>query len=100
MDFWRGEILVRDGKGGKDRVTMLPSSLDAALRVHLQRRQALFEDDRLKGKASVFLPDALARKYPNAATEWAWQYIFPSGSYSTDPRSDGIILMKNCCKGR
>jgi integron integrase len=87
VDFDRGEILVRDGKGGKDRVTMLPSSAAAGLQAHLIQRRAVFEDDKRLGKASVFLPDALARKYPNAATEWAWQYIFCSGSYSIDPRS-------------
>jgi integrase len=53
----------------------------------LRWRRRLFEDDSSKGKAEVFLPDALARKYPNAPTEWAWQYVFPSGSYSVDPRS-------------
>jgi integron integrase len=87
VDFDRGEILVRDGKGGKDRVTMLPTAVVAPLRLHLQQRQALFEDDKRKGMADVFLPDALAKKYPNSATDWAWQYIFPSGSYSVDPRS-------------
>jgi integron integrase len=87
VDFERGEILVRDGKGAKDRVTMLPQSVSADLLTHLQKRRALFEADALKGMASVHLPDALARKYPNAPTEWGWQYIFPSGSYSVDPRS-------------
>lgn len=87
VDFSRNEIIVRDGKGAKDRVTMLPISLKAVLHTHLTQRRALFEDDKRNGKAEVFLPDALARKYPNAATEWCWQYIFPSGSYSIDPRS-------------
>jgi integron integrase len=87
VDFDRYEILVRDGKGGKDRVTMLPALVVAPLKLHLQQRQALFEDDKRNGKADVYLPDALSRKYPNAASEWAWQYIFPSGSYSIDPRS-------------
>ena len=87
VDFERGEILIRDGKGGKDRVTMLPSSVVTGLQRHLDQRRALFEDDKRIGKTDVFLPDALARKYPNAATEWCWQYIFPSGSYSVDPRS-------------
>jgi integron integrase len=87
VDFARREILIRDGKGAKDRVTMLPDSVVGALQEHLQQRRALFDDDRQKGKATVYLPDALARKYPNAPTEWGWQYIFPSGSYSTDPRS-------------
>jgi integron integrase len=87
VDFERGEILIRDGKGGKDRVTMLPPSVVTGLQTHLEQRRALFEDDKRAGKADVFLPDALVRKYPTAATEWGWQYIFPSGSYSVDPRS-------------
>ena len=57
------------------------------LQTHLKQRRALFEEDKRIGKTDVFLPDALARKYPNAATEWCWQYIFSSGSYSVDPRS-------------
>lgn len=87
VDFERGEILIREGKGGKDRVTMLPASVVSGLRTHLEQRRMLFEDDKRIGKADVFLPDALAKKYPNAATEWCWQYIFPSGSFSVDPRS-------------
>ncbi|MBL1264383.1 integron integrase [Candidatus Methylomicrobium oryzae] len=87
VDFERGEIMVRDGKGGKDRVTMLPQSLASHLQDHLCQRRALFDDDSRLGKASVYLPDALERKYPNAATEWAWQYLFSSGSFSLDPRS-------------
>ncbi len=87
VDFSRGEILVRDGKGAKDRVTMLPQSLMSALQSHLQQRRALFDDDILAGKAAVYLPHALAQKYPSAPTEWGWQYVFPSGSYSIDPRS-------------
>ena len=87
VDFARAEILIRDGKGAKDRVTMLPQSLAPALRSHLQRRRGLFDDDLRAGKASVYLPHALEQKYPNAPTEWGWQYVFPSGSYSIDPRS-------------
>lgn len=87
VEFSRNEIVVRDGKGAKDRVTMLPQSLVADLRAHLQMRRVLYDEDFGKGKAAVYLPDALARKYPNAATEWGWQYVFPSGSYSIDPRS-------------
>ncbi len=87
VDFEQAEILIRDGKGAKDRVTMLPQSLVEALRAHLKIRQRLYEEDRAKGLASVYLPDALDRKYPNAAVDWAWQYIFNSGSYSIDPRS-------------
>lgn len=87
VDFERAEVLVRDGKGGKDRVTMLPRKLAYPLQEHLVWRRRLFEDDTAKGMAGVFLPDALERKYPNAGKEWGWQYIFPSGSYSVDPRS-------------
>lgn len=87
VDFGRGEILIRDGKGAKDRVTMLPQSLVSALQSHLKHRRALFDDDMSAGKAAVHLPHALAQKYPNAPTEWGWQYVFPSGSYSIDPRS-------------
>ena len=87
VDFAQREILIRDGKGAKDRVTMLPDVLILPLQEHLARRRLLFEDDLAKGMTEVFLPDALARKYPNASTDWAWQYVFPSGSYSVDPRS-------------
>lgn len=87
IDFDRGELLIRNGKGAKDRVTMLPKSLVEPLRAHLIWRKALFDADAAKGKAEVYLPDALERKYVNAATSWAWQYVFCSGSYSVDPRS-------------
>ena len=87
VDFARREILIRDGKGAKDRVTMLPDSVVLPLQAHLQQRRVLFDDDSEAGKAGVYMPDALARKYPNAPTVWGWQYIFPSGSYSVDPRS-------------
>ena len=66
---------------------MLPQTLIAPLREHLAKRRRLYEDDFAKGMAEVYLPDALSRKYPNAATEWGWQYVFCSGSYSVDPRS-------------
>lgn len=87
IDFSRSEIVVRDGKGAKDRITMLPESVKADLQAHLVWRRGLYERDAEAGKAAVYLPDALARKYPNAPGEWAWQYVFPSGSYSIDPRS-------------
>lgn len=86
IDFERREILIRDGKGAKDRVTMLPGVLIPQLQEHLGRRRVLYEDDMQKGMAEVYLPDALERKYPNASTEWPWQYVFCSGSYSVDPR--------------
>lgn len=87
VDFERAEIMIRDGKGAKDRVTMLPDTVVRALREHLEKRRRLYEDDLAKGMAEVYLPDALEREYPNAPVEWGWQYIFCSGSYSVDPRS-------------
>lgn len=87
VDFERAEIVVRDGKGAKDRITMLPQALIGPLQDHLRWRRQLFEDDKAKGRAAVYLPDALGKKYPTAAVDWPWQYIFPSGSYSIDPRS-------------
>jgi len=87
IDFERCEILVRDGKGAKDRVTMLPQKLLSVLRdqVSFVRRQ--LESDLAIGKAGVYLPFALARKYPNADKELGWQYMFPAEGFSTDPRS-------------
>jgi len=90
VDFGRNEILIRDGKGAKDRVTMLPAALAGPLADHLARRRTIYEDDLRDGKAEVWLPDALARKYPQAATEWGWQFVFCSGSHSTDPRSGRV----------
>ena len=90
VDFERCEILVRDGKGFKDRVTMLPSSLVPTLREQLARVAELHRQDLAAGHGAVWLPYALERKYPNAAREWAWQYIFPSANLSVDPRSDTV----------
>jgi integron integrase len=90
VDFKRREILIRDGKGFKDRVTMLPISLAAALQAHLARVRELHEMDMQQGYGAVYLPNALARKYPMAAREWAWQYLFPAGKLSTDPRSGEV----------
>lgn len=90
VDFERLEVLVRDGKGAKDRVTMLPQSLCEPLEAHLLRRRAIHEADLTAGMADVYLPDALARKYPNAATEWGWQYIFVTAGYVRDPRSGAV----------
>jgi len=77
VDFSQGEILVRDGKGGKDRVTMLPESLAEPLRRHLQGVRVVHHRDLADGWGRVVLPDALDRKYRNAAAEWAWQWVFP-----------------------
>jgi integron integrase len=78
VDFARGEITVRDGKGRKDRVSVLPGKLATPLKAHLERRRRDHERDRAGGSGHVELPDALDRKYPQASTEWAWQWIFPA----------------------
>ena len=77
LEFTRGEIVVRDGKGGKDRVTMLPRSLTPALEWHLIVAQAVHQRDLTAGWGRIALPDALARKYPNAPADWRWQWVFP-----------------------
>lgn len=87
IDFSRFEILIRDGKGGKDRVTMLPETMAAPLQAHLLQVKHLHESDLVRGGGEVFLPYALARKYPQAGKEWGWQYVFPSSRISCDPRS-------------
>jgi integron integrase len=85
LDFSFHQITVRSGKGDKDRVTMLPALLEDPLRLHLARVRALHESDLAKGIGRVFLPYALAEKYPNANAEWAWQYVFPSEDLAPDP---------------
>jgi integron integrase len=90
IDFSRHELLVRDGKGFKDRVTMLPAAVAPRLAEHLVAVQQQHDQDVAEGHGDVYLPYALARKYPAAAREWCWQYVFPSGSLSTDPR-DGAV---------
>jgi len=87
VELTRQEIVVRDGKGGKDRVTMLPGSLLEAMHHQLARRREWYDEDILAGKADVWLPDALAVKYPGAPREWGWQYVFAARKYSVDPRS-------------
>ncbi len=87
VEFSRGEIIVRDGKGGKDRVTMLPEAVAAPLKLHLARVKALHNQDLAEGFGAVYLPFALDKKYPNADKEWGWHYIFPSINLSVDPRS-------------
>jgi len=90
VDFECRQVMVRDGKGAKDRVTMLPATLAETLRTHLKRVRVLYEDDLARGYANVYLPFALARKFPNAAREWGWQYVFPACTLSRDP-VDGTV---------
>ena len=90
IDFGYMQITIRDGKGEKDRRTVLPSSLAEPLKRQLAAAKALHEEDLSRGHGRVYLPYALERKYPNAAREWAWQYAFPAGSLSADPRSGEV----------
>jgi len=87
LDFEMNELTVRDGKGEKDRITLLPELIQPALREHLDRVKILHEQDLEKGCGNVYLPYALERKYPNAPKEWGWQYVFPADAPSIDPRS-------------
>jgi len=90
IDFGADTIFVRSGKGDKDRSTVLPSAVRDRLQEHLRGIKALHEKDLAAGYGEVHLPDALARKYPNAGKEWAWQYVFPSMKLSVDPRSGRV----------
>jgi integron integrase len=89
LNFDRRELVVRDGKGAQDRVTMLPDSLRGPLQEHLRRVKAQHDADLAAGTGTVALPGALARKYPNADREWAWQRVFPARSHYVD-RETGI----------
>jgi integron integrase len=90
LDFGNETLLVHSGKGDKDRATILPDKLVDELKAHLERVKALHEADLKKGHGAVWLPDALARKYPNAAKEWKWQYAFPAAGLSVDPESGQV----------
>ena len=90
VDFGYRQILIRDGKGAKDRVTMLPEPIVEPLQAHLVRVKALHERDVAEGYGDVELPDALMRKYPRAQYEWAWKFVFPSYKRSACPRT-GVI---------
>jgi len=87
VDFEYKQIVVRDGKGAKDRVTILPEKLIAPLQEHIARVRMLHREDLRLGFGEVYLPFALERKYPNAASEWILQYVFPAAKRSIDPRS-------------
>lgn len=87
IDFSRNEIIIRDGKGSKDRVTVLPFSLKQELHTQVQKALAIHQQDLAAGAGRVWLPHALARKYPNAPVEPGWQYVFPADHLSVDPVS-------------
>jgi integron integrase len=87
IDFSANHIVVREGKGNKDRITMLPSVVKTPLAAHLVRVRELHQRDLARGFGSVYLPDALERKYPNANRQWGWQWVFPARQISVDPRS-------------
>ena len=90
VDFGYGQIVVRDGKGLKDRITVLPGKLREPLRAHLERVRLLHQQDPAGGGGQVYLPFALSRKYPNAKRVWSWQYVFPAAKLSVDPRSQEV----------
>lgn len=90
IDFEYRQITVRDGKGEKDRITVLPDAVRPTLQTHLQRVKALHDRDLANGFGDVSLPYALNVKYPDAAKSWAWQFVFPAAEFSTDPRSGAI----------
>jgi integron integrase len=87
VDLERGQLVVRAGKGGKDRVTVLPASLQEKLRAHRERLRRLHAEDRAKGLPGVWLPEGLERKWPHAGEQWEWQWFWPSRETMKDPRS-------------
>ena len=87
IEFTHHQLLVRNTKGNEDRVTLLPQRVVSLLQAHLATVKELHQKDLKDGHGEVYLPYALARKYPNAAKEWMWQYIFPADRLSVDPRS-------------
>ena len=97
VDLERGEIIIREGKGGKDRITMLPAALVPELTDHIAERRRWHDIDLASGHADVELPDAIERKYPKAGAQWAWQYIFAAPTHSTDPRS-GVVRRHHWCE--
>ena len=87
VDFGYRQIVIRDAKGKKDRVTMLPQIIENSLKQHIEKVKIIHERDLAGGYGAVYLPYALERKYPNAGKEWGWQYVFPAKNRSVDPRS-------------
>jgi integron integrase len=105
IDFGYNQITVRSGKGAKDRITMLPQIIKEPLQKHLTKVKKMHDEDLAKGFGQVYLPSALEKKYPNAAKEWAWQYVFPANELSVDPRSglkrrhhQGEWILQKCIK--
>lgn len=90
VDFENHQIIVRDGKGGKDRSTVLPKTVRDDLQFHINGVQKLFEHDLAEGCADVYIPQALARKYLKAGNSWIWQWVFPAKSCSKDPRTGEV----------
>jgi integron integrase len=90
LEFGQNQIIVREGKGFKDRVTLMPESIKAVLNEHLKRVKLLHQSDLIEGGGCVYLPYALAVKYPTANREWGWQYVFPAARLSRDPRSGEV----------
>jgi integron integrase len=90
IEFDRRAIIVREGKGGKDRVVMLPDRLIPGLREQLGRARVLWSTDQQEGRSGVEMPYAMDRKYPRAGSSWAWFWVFPQATHSTDPRS-GVV---------
>ena len=90
VDFENNQIIVRDGKGGKDRATVLPKPIREDLRFHLKGVRKLFEQDLVEGRAGVYMPHALAKKYTGAGKLWIWQWVFPAKNYSRDPGTKKI----------
>lgn len=89
LDFGNQSLIVRSGKGDKDRVTLLPEFLRSPLKTHLKTVKAMHDQDRANGHGAVYLPEALERKYSNAGREWGWQYVFPTDKLAVDP--SGIV---------
>jgi integron integrase len=90
LDFAQRQIQIRDTKGMESRTTLMPDSVIEPLQAHLQWVKAQHQQDLARGYGSVYLPFALARKYLNADRQWIWQYVFPSGRISKDPRSEAL----------
>ncbi len=95
VDFDRHQIMIRDGKGEKDRMVPLPRRCEAALRKRVEQSLQIHREDLKAGFGDVHLPYALAQKYPRAGREPGWQYVFPAARLSTDPRKEGVVMCRH-----